>query len=519
MNKIEKGQLRINQLSLDFYGEFSLLKLDDAQLFTSIENEGILEPLTITRNNLVISGNRRLFVANCIPSITHVPVIYSDLKDSEIDELTIMKFNQYRIKNLIQLAREYEQIRISYGIKQGVKNKEQSEQSKLAQQTILKEGGVSKSTISRVLQSFKLKTNIEVELLENIEWSDNDTWAWLIEQNVTRKVEINTILKSLQNQSSEIINEKKASEYELYEDDFIHIIHGDSTNLKDVLADESVDCIPNSPPYFGAVRTYTEDGKNVKKSKKGISQTGHEDSVDDYVKNLMETYVECKRVLKPKGSIFVNVADTFKDGEIQNVPFKIIEAMKGIGLKCVQTMIWYKVNPQPVTIKAFQPTMEYILHFVKTIEFKWIENWFKSDDEFLGDIMHGDAAKKRRFRNVLMYTPPSLDEDNIPLTQGLLKTTSVNNNYLVKLLKSNGFQLQHNALFPLEVPFICIKSTTEKDDTVLDVFGGMSTTGLAAIINRCNYYGIDRSRVYSVNASIRIRDFLNQHPYLKRTSN
>jgi DNA modification methylase len=137
--------------------------------------------------------------------------------------------------------------------------------------------------------------------------------------------------------------------------------------LKDVLADESVDCIPNSPPYFGAVRTYTEDGKNVKKSKKGISQTGHEDSVDDYVKNLMETYVECNRVLKPKGSIFVNVADTFKDGEIQNVPFKIIEAMKGIGLKCVQTIIWYKVNPQPVTIKAFQPTMEYILHFVKTI--------------------------------------------------------------------------------------------------------------------------------------------------------
>lgn len=518
MIEVHKDSLRLNQLSLDFYGEFSILKLDDAQLLKSIENEGILEPLVVTKNNLVISGNRRLFVARCIPSITQVPVIYSDLKDSEIDELTIIKFNQQRVKNIIQLAREYEQIRISYGVKQGVKNKELSDKSKLAQETILKEAGISKSTISRVLQSYKLKIKIEIELLDNNEWTDKNTWAWLIEQNVVRKVEINTILKSLQNQSDEIINEKRAADYELYEDDFIHIIHGDSSNLKDVLGDESVDCIPNSPPYFGAVRTYTEDGKNVKKSKKGIKQTGHENSVDDYISNLMETYVECKRVLKQKGSIFVNVADTIKDGEIQNVPFKIIEAMKAIGLKCVQTIIWYKVNPQPVTVKAFQPTMEYILHFVKTIEYKWIENWFASDDEFLGDIVHGDASKKRRFRNVLMYTPPSIDENNLPLTQGLLKTTSVNNNYLVKLLKANGMELQHNALFPLEVPFICIKSTTEPNDTVLDVFGGMSTTGLAAIVNKCSYYGVDRSRVYSVNASIRIRDFLNQHPHLKRTS-
>jgi hypothetical protein len=49
------------------------LKEDDAQLFASISNEGILEPLIITQNNLVISGNRRLIVANCLANITEIP--------------------------------------------------------------------------------------------------------------------------------------------------------------------------------------------------------------------------------------------------------------------------------------------------------------------------------------------------------------------------------------------------------------------------------------------------------------
>jgi DNA modification methylase len=100
------------------------------------------------------------------------------------------------------------------------------------------------------------------------------------------------------------------------------------------------------------------------------------------------------------------------------------------------------------------------------------------------------------------------------MCQGLLQTTSVNNNYLVKLLKSFGYELQHNALFPLEVPMVCILSTTKPGDTVLDVFGGMSTTGLIAIANKCKYFGVDRSKVYSAQATIRIQDFLSKNPHL-----
>ena len=226
----------------------------------------------------------------------------------------------------------------------------------------------------------------------------------------------------------------------------------------------------------------------------------------------MKTYKECNRVLKDTGSIFINVADTIENGVLQCVPFKIIESMKEIGLSCVQSIIWFKINPTPVTINAFQPSMEYVLHFVKNKNYKWRENWFGKEDEFIGNVTHGE--ENRRFRNVMIYYPTNSNNNDVPMHQGLFETTSVNNHYLVKLLRSKGYELQHNALFPLEVPLICILSTTDPGDTVLDVFGGMSTTGLIAIAYGCKYYGVDRSKVYSAKATIRVQDFLSKNPHL-----
>ena len=64
------------------------------------------------------------------------------------------------------------------------------------------------------------------------------------------------------------------------------------------------------------------------------------------------------------------------------------------------------------------------------------------------------------------------------------------------------------------MPLICVLSTTDPGDTVLDVFGGMSTTGLIAYAYGCKYYGVDRSKVYSAQATIRVEDFLAKNPHL-----
>ncbi len=512
---MDKTKLKMNTLSFEIYGEFSFLKEDDASLFASIQNEGILEPIVITPNNLVISGNRRLTVALSLPKIKEVPVVISDIRDNMVNEYLTMQYNQQRVKNIIQIAREFELIRKHFGVKQGNKDSDATKASKEAQETLLSESKTSESTVKRVLRIKKLKTSLERDLKENSNWTEDDSWKWMIKQHSERKKEINSILTSVVEQHAEVNNAILAESQPLYNSDSIHIIHGDSSDLSKVLDDGQVDCIPNSPPYYGAVRTYIQDDINVKESKKGLVQTGHEETVNDYVENLMKTYKECKRVLKESGSIFINVAETIKEGEVQNVPGRIIEAMKKMNLFCVQNIIWYKINPVYQDGKYFQPSMEYILHFVKDKkEYKWYDDWFGSEDEFLGDITYGDKEKKRQFRNVMIYYPPNPQSDNVPMYQGLLQTTVVNNNFLVKLLRSKGYELQHNALYPLEVPMVCILSTTKPGDTILDVFGGMSTTGLIAIANGCDYYGVDRSKVYSAQASIRIEEFLKDNPHL-----
>jgi site-specific DNA-methyltransferase (adenine-specific) len=522
MIKVNKNLLRPNKFSEGIYGSFSLIKEEDALLLASIENEGILEPLIITKTNLVISGNRRLKVALCLTSIREISVVYSDINDDDLDEFVFIQYNQQRVKNVFQVAREFELIRTKFMVKQGVKDKERTEASKISQKTLLDNTNVSLSSVKRVLKAKRLKTELEKELNQNDNWNDDKSWEWIFQQGTIRKKEANSILRNVEEQIAEIKNYKISKSVSLIQNDRIHLIHGDSSDLSKYLNDEQVDCIPNSPPYFGAVRTYLQDDKMVKSSSSDLDQIGHEDDVDIYLENLMKIYRECKRVLKRSGSIFVNISDTRVDGVMMNINGKLIELMKKEGMSYVQTITWFKINPLYQSRKAFQPSMEYILHFVKDVnDYKWYDDWFGSEDEFLGNITYGDKDKNknRLFRNTMIYYPSVSEDGDVPACQGLIQTHTVNNHYLTKILKEKGYELQHQALQTIEVPLVCLLSTTKPNDTVLDVFSGMATTGLVSIANNCIYYGVDKSEVYSKKASIRIQDFLDNNPHLVKIQN
>jgi len=68
------------------------------------------------------------------------------------------------------------------------------------------------------------------------------------------------------------------------------------------LPDDSIDCIVTSPPYW-ALRDYKEKG-----------QIGLEDHPQDYINKIIEVMKECKRVIKPTGSIWLNLGDSFYSG-------------------------------------------------------------------------------------------------------------------------------------------------------------------------------------------------------------
>jgi DNA modification methylase len=511
VEKINKRELRLNPLSLKIYGEFSFQNELDIALLRSIILEGIKEPLIITKSNLVISGNRRLQVIINDNSIQEVPVIYSDLNDDQVDEYQFITHNIQRVKNEIQIAREYEMIGRHYKSRQGVKkDKEGKLKTKIERENLL-ENSSSLTTIKKVLQSKRM-------LIELEGFTEDEVWEHLTDLRVNQKKEVNTFFKQIESEYQSIKNEEKSLKEELYKDEYFQIIHGSSTDLSQYLKDHSIDCVPTSPPYFNGVRDYQEDSIQEDQN---IEQMGHEENPEVYIERLMMTLRESIRVLKDTGSIFVNVQDHTRDGVLMNMPYRIIQAMQNEGMINVQNIIWYKINPLYQSRKTFQPSNEYILHFVKDVKkYKWRSDWFGSEDEFLGDITYGGADKKRLIRSVLIY--PSNDiKDGISIAQGLIQTKVINNHYLVKVLKRKGYSLQHNALFPLEIPMICILSTTDRGDSILDVYSGMATTGIVAFAHGCKYYGVDRSRVYSVQAGIRIQDFLenNQHIVSRNKNN
>jgi DNA modification methylase len=75
--------------------------------------------------------------------------------------------------------------------------------------------------------------------------------------------------------------------------------NGDCRDVLPRLAVNSVDCVITSPPYFWQ-RDYDVEG-----------QLGMEPTIDGFVSNLVDTLAKLRHVLKPIGTVFLNLGDTY----------------------------------------------------------------------------------------------------------------------------------------------------------------------------------------------------------------
>lgn len=72
------------------------------------------------------------------------------------------------------------------------------------------------------------------------------------------------------------------------------------------MEDDSVDCCVTSPPYY-ALRDYGCDG-----------QIGLEDTPQLYIDRLTEVFMEVYRVLKPTGTLWLNIGDSYNGNKKGN---------------------------------------------------------------------------------------------------------------------------------------------------------------------------------------------------------
>jgi len=506
---VNKNLLKPNKFASFLYDEFSFLNSDDRDLHNDIVESGeILTPLVITTDYVVISGVRRLTIINQLYNITEVPVLVTEYHSTDLNEAIIIRYNIQRRKSLVEIAKEYEALQITYNLKQGVDRESNSYKTGKKEQKILIESTNSaksvEKTITRIISSKKMRMSL---------YGETHTESWSnVNREFTKGTQANTIYENLKKEKESRENKKRATQTKLLNTDMIKILNKDSSDLSDDIEDESVNCIPTSPPYALKIVKYVKD-----KVKKGNS-LGEEETIEEFVANRMVVLRECKRIIKNSGSIFINIMDQRKDGRILRLESKIADAFEDEGMVLINRMIWFKNNPTYESNSGFQKSMEYILHFVKNPDdYKWNTDWLDNKITFLGDLTYGEVGKKRKIRDVITYEFPS--EEDSSYIAGKLKTNVINNTYLKNLLEKRGYTLSHQALFPLEVPLICVLSTTDPGDLVVDVWGGLSTSGIAAYANNCRYIGVDQSGLYSAMASERLEDFIQRYLPIERNNN
>lgn len=132
---------------------------------------------------------------------------------------------------------------------------------------------------------------------------------------------------------------------------------GDAPTVMQRIEDESIDCIVTTPPYWRRRHQGTES----------ITAT----HADIFVQEILATMAQAWRVLKPQGSLWLNLGDDTTDGFVQGIPWRIVLAMiDQQGWRLVNEVVWNKITTSPQgSHDHLRKVHEFMFHLVKNDDF------------------------------------------------------------------------------------------------------------------------------------------------------
>lgn len=292
------------------------------------------------------------------------------------------------------------------------------------------------------------------------------------------------------------------------------ILHGDAlTVLRERFADESVQCVVTSPPYWG-LRDYKVAG-----------QLGLEATPEEYTTKMVEVFRDVRRVLKNDGTLWLNLGDTYSTGSggtdtksdkqksnngtqfeprpaynglppknLVGIPWRVAFALQADGWYLRSDIIWSKPNPMPESVTD-RPTKshEYLFLLSKSERYYydaeaimepatgWHDSEFhtgKTGEHQLGrsqkvrkpagwdtgDGAHGTIHRNGRAQDV-EYTDT---------------TSSTRNKRTVWTIATQPYAEAHFATFPPKLIEPCVLAGCPVGGLVLDPFCGSGTTLMVA---------------------------------------
>ena len=253
------------------------------------------------------------------------------------------------------------------------------------------------------------------------------------------------------------------------------VLHGDTKDIIRRLPDNSFQCVVTSPPYWG-VRDYGVQG-----------QIGAEAELDAYLDTLVDVFREVRRVLKPDGTFWLNIGNTYTSGgrkwrqeddknkgramsyrpptplglkkkDLIGVAWLLAMRCQRDGWYLRNDIIWYKPNCQPESVKdRFTVAHEYLFLFSKS------EHYFFDQESIKERTTDGNGLKNKR-SVWSINTEPCTDA--------------------------------HFAVFPKGLVRPCILAGSRPNDVVLDPFYGAGTVGIISkeLMRRC--VGIELKKEY-----------------------
>jgi DNA modification methylase len=67
--------------------------------------------------------------------------------------------------------------------------------------------------------------------------------------------------------------------------------------------------------------------------------------------------------------------------------------------------------------------------------------------------------------------------------------------------------MEHSCTFPIDLPLICVLSTTRPGDVVLDLFSGTATTGEVCVLTDRKYVGYELNPQFVMASEVRLSDY------------
>jgi DNA modification methylase len=299
-------------------------------------------------------------------------------------------------------------------------------------------------------------------------------------------------------------------------------------------------------------------------------QIGIEETPQQYIDNLVKVFEEVRRVLKPDGTLWVNIGDSYartggaktksnseiissktggarlrnkgippngmKEKDLMGIPWTLAFALRDAGYYLRQDIIWAKPAPLPESVTdRCTKSHEYIFHLSKSARYYFdadaiaepiasssVQRLSQDVESQTGTMRHhggdNDGKPMKALHGKKSYGPvggakygDNDDPHHATKSGKSFEMKETRNKRDVWTMSSSGISDEHFAPYPEEIPRTCILAGSKEGDIVLDPFVGSGTTGFVALRLGRRFIGIDLSKK---NVGICERRFIRAIPSL-----